>query len=33
MSKNLNSKYSQIFHDHAKQFATDELKTASKKAI
>ena len=33
VSKNLNSKYSQKLHDHAKQFATDVFKTASKKAI
>ena len=33
MSKNLSSKYSQTFLDHAKQSATDALKTASKRAI
>ena len=33
VSKNLGSKYSQKLVDHAKQSATDALKTASKKAI
>ena len=33
MSKNLSSKYSQKLLDHAKQSATDALKTASKRAI
>ena len=33
MSKNLSGKYSQTFLDHAKQSATDALKTASKSAI
>ena len=32
-SKNLRIKYSQKLLDHTKEFATDELKTASKKAI
>ena len=31
--KNLSSKYSQNFLDHSKQYATDALKTASKRAI
>ena len=31
--KNLNGKYSQELFDHAKQFATGALKTASKRAI
>ena len=31
--KNLSSKYSQNFLDHNKQYATDALKTASKRAI
>ena len=31
--KNISSKYSQNFLDHAKQSATDALKTASKRAI
>ena len=33
ISKNLNSSYSQKFLGHAKQSATDALKTASKRAI
>ena len=33
ISINLICKYSQKFFDHAKQFATDTLKTASKRAI
>ena len=33
MSKNLSSQYSQKLLDHAKQSATDALKTASKRAI
>ena len=33
ISKNLSSKYSQKLLDHAKQSATDALKTASKKVI
>ena len=33
ISKNLNSKYSQISLDHAKQSATDALKTVSKRVI
>ena len=33
ISKNLSSKYSQKLLDHAKQSATDVLKTASKRAI
>ena len=33
ISKNLSSKYSQKLLDHAKQSATDALKTASKRAI
>ena len=33
VSKNLSGKYSQEFLDHAKQLATDSLKTASKRAI
>ena len=33
MSKKLSSKYSQKLLDHAKQSATDALKTASKRAI
>ena len=33
ISKNLSSKYSQKLFDHAKQTATDALKTASKWAI
>ena len=33
ISKNLNGKYSQKLLDHAKQSATDALKTASKRAI
>ena len=33
ISKNLNSKYSQKLLDHAKQSATDALKTASKSEI
>ena len=33
ISKNLNSKHSQKLLDHAKQSATDALKTASKRAI
>ena len=33
LSKNLNSKYSQKLLDHAKQSATDALKTVSKRAI
>ena len=33
MSKNLSSKYSQKLLDHAKQSATNALKTASKRAI
>ena len=32
-SKNLSSKNSQKIIDHAKQSATDEIKTASKRAI
>ena len=33
ISKNLTSKYSQKPFDHAKQSATDALKTVSKRAI
>ena len=33
MGKNLSSKYSQKFMDHAKQSATDALKTGSKRAF
>ena len=33
VSKNLSSKYSQKLIDHAKQFATDAFKNASKRAI
>ena len=33
ISKNLSSKYSQKLLDHAKQSATDALKTGSKRAI
>ena len=33
ISKNLYSKYSEKLIDHAKQSATDVLKTASKRAI
>ena len=33
MSKNLISQYNQKLLDHAKQSATDALKTASKRAI
>ena len=33
ISKNLSGKYSQTLPDHAKQSATDVLKTASKRAI
>ena len=33
ISKNLNGKYSQKHLDHAKQSATDALKTTSKRAI
>ena len=33
ISQNLSSKYSQKPLDHAKQFATDALKTASKRVI
>ena len=33
ISKNLRSKYSQKCLDHAKQYATDARKTASKRAI
>ena len=33
ISKNLSSKYSQKILDHGKQYATDVLKTASKRAI
>ena len=33
MSKNLSRQYSQKLLDHAKQSATDALKTASKRAI
>ena len=33
ISKNLSSKYSQKRIDHAKKYATDALKTASKRAI
>ena len=33
ISKNLSSKYSQKLFDPAKQYATDALKTASKKGI
>ena len=33
ISKNLSSKYSQKLLDHAKQSATDALKTDSKRAI
>ena len=33
VSKNLSSKYSQKLLDHAKQSATDALKTASERAI
>ena len=33
LSKNLNTKYSQKLLDHAKQSATDALKTVSKRAI
>ena len=33
ISKNLSGKYSQKLFDYAKQFATDALKTTSKRAI
>ena len=33
ISKSLNSKYSQQILDHAKQSATDALKTSSKRVI
>ena len=33
VSKNLSSKYSQKLFDHAKQFATDAIKTSSKTTI
>ena len=33
ISKNLSGKYNQKLLDHAKQYATDALKTASKRAI
>ena len=33
ISKNLSAKYSQICHNHAKNSATDALKTASKRVI
>ena len=33
ISKNLSGKYSQKLLDHGKQYATDALKTASKRAI
>ena len=33
ISKNVSSKYSQNILDHAKNFATDALKTSSKRAI
>ena len=33
ITKNLSSKYNQKTLDHAKQFATDALKTSSKRAI
>ena len=33
IGKNISSEYSQKLLDHAKQFATDVLKTASKSAI
>ena len=33
VSKNLRNKYSQKLIDYAKQFATDAVKTASKRAI
>ena len=33
ISKNLSSKCSQNLVDHAKQFATDALKTATKRAV
>ena len=33
ISKNVSGKYSQKLIDHAKQFAADALKTASKSAI
>ena len=33
ISKNLGNKWNQKIFDNAKQFATDELKTASKRAI
>ena len=33
MNKNLSSKYNQKLLDQAKQSATDEIKTASKRAI
>ena len=33
ISKNLSSEYSQKLLDHTKQFATDALKTASKRTI
>ena len=33
VSKNLRSKYVQTLYDHATQFATDALKTSSKKSI
>ena len=33
INKGLSSKYSQKLHDHAKQSATDTLKTASKRII
>ena len=33
MSKNLRGKYSQKLLDHAKQFATDTVKTSSKRSF
>ena len=33
ISKNVSSEYSQKVLDHAKQYATDALKTASKRVI
>ena len=33
ISKNVSGKYSQKLLDHAKQYATDALKTTSKRAI
>ena len=33
ISKNLSGEYSQKLHDHAKQYATDALKTTSQRLI